>query len=109
VEPQDIARFVGALVLVLGLIALAGFVARRLGLGGAGPTRGGRARRLSVTESIALDPKRRLVLVRLDRLEHLLLLGPAGDLLVERSIAAEPFAAPPMDAPPPGARQEPSL
>jgi flagellar protein FliO/FliZ len=109
VEPQDIARFVGALALVIGLIALAGFVARRLGLGGAGPTRVGRARRLSVTESIALDPKRRLVLVRFDALEHLLLLGPSGDLVVERSLKVETGAMPAIDASPPGGRQEPSL
>lgn len=108
-ETYDIARFVGALVLVLGLVALAGFVARRLGLGGAGTARPGRARRLSVSEQIALDPKRRLVLVRRDGAEHLLLLGPSNDLVVERGIA--PAAAPATSpvAMPAGGRQEPSL
>ena len=35
----------------------------------------------------AVDAKRRLVLVRRDDVEHLILLGPASDLVVERGIA----------------------
>jgi len=84
VETIDIVRFAGALVLVLGLIALAGFLARRLGLSGSGPVRGPRSRRLGVVEALTLDPKRRLVLVRRDNVEHLLLLGPDGDLVVDQ-------------------------
>lgn len=113
-ETIDIVRFAGALVLVLGLIALAGFLARRPGLGGSGPVRGPRSRRLGVVEALTLDPKRRLVLVRRDNVEHLLLLGPDGDLVVEPGIAGalrvQAPAAPPLAAlPPPATRQEPSL
>jgi flagellar protein FliO/FliZ len=113
VETIDIVRFAGALVLVLGLIALAGFLARRLGLGGTGPMRGPRSRRLGVAEAFTLDPKRRLVLVRRDDVEHLLLLGPDTDLVIESGIAGavrvQPPAVPPLAAPPPAAtRKEPT-
>lgn len=74
-----------ALVFVLGLIGLLALVLRRLGYGGPALSRG-RQRRLSIVEVAAIDAKRRLVLVRRDGTEHLLLLGTSGDLVVERGI-----------------------
>ena len=88
-------RFAAALALVLGLIGLAAWAARRLGFAGRLPIGTGRDRRLAVVEATALDPKRRLVLVRRDRVEHLLLLGPAGDVVVERGFAPPPAATAP--------------
>ena len=81
-------QFAAALALVLGLIGLAAWAARRFGLAGPLPKVRGRERRLSVVEVTALDPKRRMVLVRRDGVEHLLLLGPSGDVVVERAISA---------------------
>lgn len=81
-------QFGAALALVLGLIGLAAWAARRFGLAGPLPKTRGRERRLSVIEVTALDPKRRIVLVRRDQVEHLLLLGPSGDVVVERAIGA---------------------
>lgn len=75
-------RFILALLLVLGLLALAAFLLRRSGLG----PKLGRSRRLSVLESLPVGPKHRLLLVRRDDVEHLLLLGPEGDLVVESQI-----------------------
>jgi flagellar protein FliO/FliZ len=89
----ELARFAGALVLVLGLIFLCALAARRGGLIPTGRA-GRRAGRIGVVESVALDAKRRLVLVRRDDREHLVVLGPAGDLVVERAIPAPPAAAP---------------
>lgn len=92
---EDYLRFGLALILVLGLIGLAAYLARRLGLAGATPIKRSRNRRLAVVETAALDAKRRLVLVRRDGSEHLLLLGPAGDAVVEQGIhVEEPAAAP---------------
>ena len=88
-DPQlSYLRFILALVLVLGLIALLAFAARRFGL--AARTTGARAgRRLAISEILAVDARRRLVLFRRDDVEHLVLLGPTQDLLIE-SLPAPP-------------------
>ena len=82
-----VARFLVALAIVLALIAGATWVARRYfgaamlgGLGG--------KRRLAVIEYALLDGKSRLVLVRRDTTEHLLVLGPTGAVVVETGIAS---------------------
>lgn len=84
----DYLQFVFALVFVLALIALLAVLARRLGFGYRVPSRGRRTRRLAVVEVIPLDPRRRLALVRRDRVEYLVLLGTASDLLLEGGIPA---------------------
>ena len=72
----DLARAVFALVLTLGLIGLAAVAARRFGPEWLTRLQRPKAeRRLAVVESLPLDPARRLVLVRLDGRERLLLLG----------------------------------
>lgn len=83
----EIGRFAGGLALVLGLIALCAVAARRFGFVPAARTRGQQAR-LGVVESTALDPKRRLVLIRRDGREHLLLLSPNRELVIESGIEA---------------------
>lgn len=101
----DYFRFLLALAFVLGLIALVAWLARRMGLGGmlAGhAARAGRrsGRRLGVVEVAQLDARRRLVLVRRDEVEHLLLLGPDGDRIIEAGIRAVAGAdAPPAERP----------
>ena len=85
--PQTYLQFAAALVFVLALIGLVTVLARRFGLGGHTPTRRGR-RRLALVEVIPLDAKRRLALVRRDDVEHLLVLGPTGEQMVETGIAA---------------------
>lgn len=93
------------LLLLLGIILLAGWAARRFGLSGAaaGLRRGGgHERRLQVRETLALDPRRRLVLVARDGVEHLLLVGgPGGDVVVERAIDRPRFSVPAPPAEPP--------
>jgi flagellar protein FliO/FliZ len=81
---SEYLRFVLALALVLGLILLLAWVLRRFGAGGL--VRPGARRRLHVVESAMAGPRHRLVLVRRDDTEHLILMGPNGDLVVERGI-----------------------
>ncbi len=90
---SDYMKFALALVFVLSLIGLLVVVARRFGMGNAGPTRGGKKRRLSIVEILPVDAKRRLVLFRRDGTEHLVLLGPEKDSVIERGImpAASPI------------------
>lgn len=53
----------------------------------------GKNRRLSVVDSLAIDPKRQLLIVRRDDVEHLILTGGPQDVVVETGIPAEPAAA----------------
>ncbi|MBU6445323.1 MAG: flagellar biosynthetic protein FliO [Alphaproteobacteria bacterium] len=84
----DIARYFGALTLVLALIGLAWLAARRFGLPGVvGPSG---TRRLSMVETLMVGPKHRLCLLRRDGVEHLVLIGPDGATTVESGIAPPP-------------------
>jgi flagellar protein FliO/FliZ len=82
------ARFLFALVLVLALIAALTWAVRRFGFAGQLATNAGKSRRLTVVEVKTLDARRRLVLLRRDGFEHLVLLGPNQDLLLETGIEA---------------------
>jgi flagellar protein FliO/FliZ len=86
-------RFLGALVLVVALIFALAWVAKRLGFGGRVAAGRGK-RRLGVQEVLSLDSKRRLVLIKRDGIEHLLLIGLNDDVVVEMGIV------PPADQPP---------
>ncbi|MGE0119123.1 MAG: flagellar biosynthetic protein FliO [Dongiaceae bacterium] len=92
-EWMELFRAVLALVLVLGLIAGAAWAARRFGpaMWFAAKPKGRRS--LGVVESLPLDARHRLVLVRRDDRRHLLLIGPGQSLIVEDSIA-EPLPGP---------------
>lgn len=83
-------RFIASLVLVLGLMMALLWALRRFGLGGM-VARPGSRRRLAVVETMVVDSRRRLVLVRRDETEHLLLVGGTHDLVVEAGIAAPSF------------------
>lgn len=50
----------------------------------------GRTRRLHIIESTTLDQKRRLILIRRDNVEHLIMTGGAQELVVEDGIAVPP-------------------
>lgn len=81
----DLARAVFGLAFVLGLIGLIAWAARRYTpqlLARVGAERG--ARRLQVVETLVLDPARRLVLVRVDDEERLILLGEGRELIEPR-------------------------
>lgn len=84
----DWARSLFALIATLALIVGAAYGARRLGMLQANS---GAVKRMRVTESLMLDPRRRMVIVRCDDREHVLLLGPGGDIVVaEQAAKAEP-------------------
>ena len=87
----DLIRLAATLVFVLALIGLVAWLMRRFGPA----MRMGRTGRLGVIETIALDNRRRLVLIRRDQVEHLVLLGGTGDLVIETGIetARDPRAA----------------
>jgi flagellar protein FliO/FliZ len=77
-------RSLMAFGVVVALIGLTAWLGRRFGAGGFA-RKGRRQRRLSVLEVLPLDNRRRLVLVRRDEAEHLLLIGGPSDIVVERA------------------------
>ncbi|MEL7485590.1 MAG: flagellar biosynthetic protein FliO [Pseudomonadota bacterium] len=89
-EPTDLARIFFALMSVLGLIGVLAFAARKTGLSTGGVSFA-RKRRLSAIETLNLDPRRKLALVRCDEKEYLLVLGPTGETVVARDL--DPIAA----------------
>ena len=85
----DLARAIFGLAFTLGLIGLAAWAGRRYApqlLARFGADRG--ERRLTVVETLVLDPARRLVLVRVDQEERLLLLGEGRELIEPRQSLA---------------------
>ena len=94
----DIARYFGALLLVLALVGLAGLAARRFGVPGV--AKSSATRRLAIVESLMIAPRQRLFLIRRDDVEHLVMAGPDGIQVVERGIAADGLAlSNPVSAP----------
>ncbi len=87
-DPETLLRFAAALAFVVALIAAVAWAARRW-MPGATTAAAGRRRRLQIVETIALDPKTRAMLLRRDGVEHLLVVGPAGAVHVERLAAPE--------------------
>jgi flagellar protein FliO/FliZ len=84
---QSPYTFFFAFVVVLALIGLTAWLVRRFGGSrlGANANRG-RMPRLAVIDAAAVDGRRRLVLVRRDNIEHLLMIGGPTDIVVEQNI-----------------------
>ncbi|MCB1508401.1 MAG: flagellar biosynthetic protein FliO [Hyphomicrobiaceae bacterium] len=81
-----IAQFLLALIFVLALIFLVTWAIRRFGVASMMAGNKQKGPRLQVVEALALDNKRRLVLVRRDAMEHLVMIGGGDDVVIERSI-----------------------
>jgi flagellar protein FliO/FliZ len=87
-------RAAAALVFVLALLGVFAYLARRFS-GGVIPSK--RQKRLGVVEVAQIDPKRRLILVKRDDVEHLVLIGGGNDLVIETGIGlAAPTPATPV-------------
>ncbi|MGE5266834.1 MAG: hypothetical protein ACM3L9_05640 [Deltaproteobacteria bacterium] len=93
----DILTYLLLIVLIAGVLIAAALVARGY-LGGIPALSGvfGPApdRRLDVVEHAAVDNRRRLVLVRRDNVEHLIMTGGPVDVVIETGILQRPAAAP---------------
>src|SRR6266487_6349112 len=94
-ELSTAAQFFIAFLIVLALIVLTFWAIRRFGgIGLGGGAARGRQPRLAVIDAAAVDARRRLVLVRRDNVEHLLMIGGPSDVVIEQNIVrAVPIAA----------------
>jgi len=79
-------RFFLAFLIVLGLIGATAWAVRRFGTGRLGSGTRGRQPRLAVIDYASVDGRRRLILVRRDNVEHLLMIGGPTDVVVEPNI-----------------------
>jgi flagellar protein FliO/FliZ len=86
-DAMMLLKFASAFVFVIALMLMVSWLVKRAGLAGA-LLPGANKRRLKVVEFMPLDHRRRLVLIRRDDREHLLLLGPQGETVVETNIPA---------------------
>ena len=79
--------FIFAFVAVLALIVVAAWLVRRFAGNRLGAnTSRGRMPRLAIIDAAVIDGRRRLVLVRRDNIEHLVMIGGPTDIVVESNI-----------------------
>jgi flagellar biogenesis protein FliO len=86
-------NFVIAFVVVLGLIGAATWLVRRFGATRLEAGARNRQPRLAVLDSAAVDGRRKLVIIRRDNVEHLLMIGGPTDVVVETNIVRSAAAA----------------
>ena len=101
-------RFFIAFLFVLGLIGGAAYLVRRFGSGSLGSAAArGRQPRLAVIDAAPVDGRRRMVLIRRDNVEHLIMIGGPTDVVVESNIVRAAPAAAARETPPARAETPP--
>src|SRR4051812_48749938 len=75
-----------AFVLVLVLIGVIAWAIRRIAKERSGSAARTRQPRLAVLDTVAVDARRQLVIIRRDNIEHLLMIGGGSDLVIETNI-----------------------
>jgi len=104
-----VVQYVVTLVVILALIGVVVWLVRRYTGGSVGPASRNRLPRLAIVDTLSLDNRRRLVLVRRDNVEHLVLIGGPTDLVVEPSILRTRVAQRPGQAPTPRGPAQPGV
>jgi flagellar protein FliO/FliZ len=101
-DVTSIATYVAAFVFVIALIAIGAWLLKGLTGGGSGNKTGsflrGRERRLGVVEAANVDGRRKLILLRRDDTEHLIMTGGPVDVVIETGIK-KPLPAEPSFGP----------
>lgn len=85
VELPTSVTFIIAFVFVLVLIGAAAWLVRKFGAGRLAAGRG-RQPRLAVIDAASVDGRRKLIIIRRDNVEHLLMIGGPTDVVVETNI-----------------------
>jgi flagellar protein FliO/FliZ len=83
------AQSLAALLFVLALIGGCFWAARRFGLVARTGLRGKAGQRLQLVDALTIDARRRVVLIRRDDVEHLVILGEKEATLIESGIPAK--------------------
>lgn len=89
----NILQTLASLGIVIALMLLAAAAFRHFSGGAFQMQAPGRKKRLSVAETRLIDHRSKLVLVRRDAVEHLILITPGGTTIIESDIPAAPETA----------------
>jgi len=81
-------RTIGALGMVLGMLAGALWFVKRYDVKLPGRVSNARRKRIEIVERLSVDGKRSVALIRRDGMEHLVMFGPEGQSTIETGIAA---------------------
>lgn len=87
-EYSAYVKAIFALLFVLGLIGLISILCKKF-MQGQFLQRSIKSKRLQIEEVLFIDTKRKLVLIKRDSTEHLLLLGVNSETVVERDINSQ--------------------
>lgn len=79
-------KLIIALAVVLSLMGGLAFILKKLGLAAQIPNTRSDKRRLKIMESLPLDARRRLVIIKCDDKEHLIILGANNETVVKSDI-----------------------
>ena len=85
-DSGSLAKVALVLVFVVSLIGLLALVARALKLPEKWSGAGIRSRRMEVKEVLYIDAKNKVILLRRDEAEHLILIGTNGAIMIESNI-----------------------
>ncbi|PCI45776.1 MAG: hypothetical protein COB49_09640 [Alphaproteobacteria bacterium] len=87
-EVSSYFQFIMALLFVLALILLFAYGAKKFGLMARVTINSAKTRdkRLDIVEILPIDARRKLMLIRRDDVEHLVILGTDRDIVIERNI-----------------------
>ena len=97
-------RTLGALGMVLGMLAGALWFVKRYDVKLPGRVTSSRRKRIEIVERLSVDAKRSVALIRRDGMEHLVMFGPEGQSTIETGIAAPvPVEPEPQAEPAPAA------
>ena len=84
IDLHQILRLIFAMLFVLALMGMLNVVVKRVY--GTQLQTGNKKRRLQIVETLPIDVRRRLVLLRRDDREHLVILGTNGETVIEQGI-----------------------
>lgn len=85
--PQIVRLFI-ALGIVVSMMGGLAYIVRKMGLVQPISVKSTDARRLEIVESLPLDARRRLAIIRCDMSEHLVVLSANGETVIERNITS---------------------
>jgi len=90
-ETSAYIQFILALLFVLALILIIAYGAKKLGLMARVTVNSAKTKdkRLDIVEILPIDARRKLVIIRRDSAEHLILLGLESDIVIEKDITTD--------------------